>query len=179
MRRDLFTTAVTENLDVNPSSATAMSAFYGTATSLNQHVHDCNFGRSRNIPDGLSSSTVLKNLPEAFTNVKPSYLPSKVSMRKLNLSGNAHVSDDSDLVQDCLNTDREWLEHVKAAQGSDPENLSWAAYHASQSTNEKQYPDSSALLPVWKDDSKSPAMIKHSLDIVMDAVAYLNTCSCI
>ena len=72
LRRDLFTTAATDNLDVNPSSATAMSAFHRTATSLNQHVHDCNFGQSRHIPDGLSSSTVLKNLPEAFTNVKPS-----------------------------------------------------------------------------------------------------------
>ena len=95
-------------------------------------------------------------------------------MRKLNSSDNARVSDDSDLSQDCLNVDREWLEHVKATQGSDPENLSWAAYHASRSTNEKQCPDLSALLPVWKDDSKSPAMIKHSLDVVMDAVAYLN-----
>ena len=66
LRRDLFTTAATDNLDVNPSSATAMSAFHRTATSLNQHVHDCNFGQSRNIPDGLSSSTVLKNLPEAL-----------------------------------------------------------------------------------------------------------------
>ena len=137
MRRDLITTAATDNLDVNPSSATAMSAFHGTATSLNQHVHDCNFGRSRNLPDGLSSSTVLKNLPEAFANVKPSYLPPKVSMRKLNSSDNAHVSDDSDLSQDCLNADHEWLEHVKATQGSDPENLSWAAYHASWSTSKR------------------------------------------
>ena len=58
LRRDLFTTAATDNLDVNPSSANAMSAFHGTATSFNQHVHDCNFGRSRNIPDGLSSIAV-------------------------------------------------------------------------------------------------------------------------
>ena len=31
-----------------------------------------------------------------------------------------------------------------------------------------------ALLPVWRDDSKSAAIIKHSLDVVKDAVAYLN-----
>ena len=40
LRRYLFTTAATDNLEVNPSSATAMSAFHGTATSLNQHVYD-------------------------------------------------------------------------------------------------------------------------------------------
>ena len=60
-----------------------------------------------NITNGLSSSTALKNLPEAFTNVKPRYLPPKVSVRKLKSSDNAHVSDDSDLSQDCLNADRE------------------------------------------------------------------------
>ena len=53
-------------------------------------------------------------------------------------------------------------------------NLSWAAYHASHATEKKQHFDLSALLPVWRDDSKSPAIIKHSLDVVKDAVAYLN-----
>ena len=53
-------------------------------------------------------------------------------------------------------------------------NLSWEAYHVSRATEKKQHLDLSALLPVWRDDSKSPAVIKHSLDVVKDAVAYLN-----
>ena len=59
-------------------------------------------------------------------------------------------------------------------QDSDPVNLSCADYHASCATEKKQHPNLSALLPVWRDDSKSPAMIKYSLDVVKDAVAYLN-----
>ena len=30
------------------------------------------------------------------------------------------------------------------------------------------------MLPVWRDDSKSPAMIKHCLDVIHDDVSYLN-----
>ena len=53
-------------------------------------------------------------------------------------------------------------------------NLSWAAYHASRATEKAQHLDFSAVLPVWRDDSKFPAIIKQSLDVVKDAVAYLN-----
>ena len=38
LRHNLFITAATGNLDVNPSSATAMTAFHGTAKSLNQYI---------------------------------------------------------------------------------------------------------------------------------------------
>ena len=40
LRHGLFTTAVTDNLDINPSSATAMTSFHGTTISLNHHVKD-------------------------------------------------------------------------------------------------------------------------------------------
>ena len=71
LRHDLFTTAANDNLHVNPSSATAMSAFHGTATSLNQYICGAYPGHPRDIPDALPSDRVLKNLPEKFTNVKP------------------------------------------------------------------------------------------------------------
>ena len=158
---------------MNPSSVTAMSAFHGTATSLNQHICGAYLGHPRDIPDALPSDRVLKNLPEKFTNVKPRYLPPKVPMYKVNSGGKASASKDFELSQDCLNEDHKWLEHVKTTQDSDPVNLSWAAYHASCTREKKEHPDLSALLLVWRDDSKSPAMIKHSLD-VEDAVAYLN-----
>ena len=35
LRHDLFTTAASDNLEVNPSSATSRYAFHGTAISLN------------------------------------------------------------------------------------------------------------------------------------------------
>ena len=42
------------------------------------------------------------------------------------------------------------------------------------SAEKKKYSNLSALLPLWRDDSKSPAMIKHLLDIAKDVVTYLN-----
>ena len=85
LRYDLFTTAATDNLDVNPSSATAMSAFHGTATSLNQDICGGYSARPCDISDALPSDRVLKNLPEKFTNFKPGYLPPKVPMCKVKL----------------------------------------------------------------------------------------------
>ena len=29
-------------------------------------------------------------------------------------------------------------------------------------------------MPIWREDSKSPAMIKHALDVIKNAIAYLN-----
>ena len=67
LRHNLFTTAATDNFNVNPSSATAMSALHETATSLNQYI--CGgYSGGPHIPDALRSDRVLKNLPEKFTN---------------------------------------------------------------------------------------------------------------
>ena len=87
IRHAVFTTAATDNLDMNPSSATATSAIHGMTTSLNQYIFGDNFGRSRNIPDALRSAKALKNLPEKVTNVKPGCLPPKVPTCKINSGG--------------------------------------------------------------------------------------------
>ena len=34
--------------------------------------------------------------------------------------------------------------------------------------------DSSALLPIWKDDSKSPATILHTLCVIKISIEFLN-----
>ena len=94
---NLFTAVATDNLDVNPSSATAVTAFHGIATSLNQHICDGYSGCPRDIPDALTSDKVVKNLLEKFTKVKPGYLLPVVSMRKVNSVGKASASKDFEL----------------------------------------------------------------------------------
>ena len=54
LRYERFTTAAVDNIDVNPSSSTAMSAFHGTAASLNQHVNEKS-GYCRKIPSTFST----------------------------------------------------------------------------------------------------------------------------
>ena len=96
LRHDFFTTDATDNLDVNPSFATAMTAFHETATSLNQYICGECSGFSRDIPDALTSDRVVKNYY---------YLPPKVPMCKINSGGKASASKDFELSQDCLNED--------------------------------------------------------------------------
>ena len=75
LRYGLFTTAAVDNIDVNPSSSTAMSAFHGTAASLNQHINE-NSGRCRDVPSTLS------------TPFKPFKTGAKISHQKENHSRN-------------------------------------------------------------------------------------------
>lgn len=53
-------------------------------------------------------------------------------------------------------------------------NISWAAYHANQQPAQGCPPTITAMLPLFPDDSKSVAMIRHSMDMVKKAVQELN-----
>ena len=72
-----------------------------------------------------------------------------------------------------------WLEFVEQSNLhdiSDDFNLSWAAYHASRQSDEVQTftPAITSLLLLFQDDSKSVAMIRHSMDVIRQAVHELN-----
>ena len=72
-----------------------------------------------------------------------------------------------------------WLEQKKAVMDIDTlqgdETISWAAYHASlqPSTSESRVALTS-LLPLFYDEAKSVAMIRHFMDVVKRAVEILN-----
>ena len=57
---------------------------------------------------------------------------------------------------------------------NDNTNLSWAAYHANRQESAGVLPVITALLPLFPDDSKSVAMIRHSMDVIRQAVILLN-----
>ena len=50
----------------------------------------------------------------------------------------------------------------------------WSACHASQCIQEKDA-DLSVLMPLFREDSKSAAIIKHGRDVVKQAVSHLNS----
>ena len=79
----------------------------------------------------LSVSSVLKPLPEKFTNVKPSYLQGKVPMTYFKGDGTANAFGDYSLAQLSSISDHLWLHHVKKEHSSSPDGVSWAAFHAS------------------------------------------------
>jgi len=74
-----------------------------------------------------------------------------------------------------------WLEHLKQVMCSDTlkedEMISWAAYHANQQASgqtEDRNVDLTSLLPLFYDEAKSVAMIRHAMDVVKTAVDVLN-----
>ena len=167
MQKGLFTIGAIDNIDVNPSSATAMSSFHGTAASLHQKAALTDTVLQDNLPE-LSSSKVLKDLPSEYTDIPPFYLPS--SLPPFKSLGQLKVTDTD---SNNFSAEHEWLDHVKTSLKNQASPKSWAAYNASS-----QVPicdaDTSALFPMWRESSKSPAMIKHAMDVIIKATKHLN-----
>ena len=74
--------------------------------------------------------------------------------------------------------DIEWLYMVNLAvkddSEDDSENISWAAHNASKNSFQTQQADHSAMLSMWRDPSKCPAMIKHAMKKILEATEILN-----
>ena len=76
-----------------------------------------------------------------------------------------------------------WLEHLRQTIGGgetlqENEMISWAAYHANSQASTLPQNSSelaiSSLLPLYREDSKSVAMIRHAMDVVKAAVDVVN-----
>ena len=53
--------------------------------------------------------------------------------------------------------------------------MSWSAYHADcERVTANSTQDKKALLPLFNEEAHSPAMIKHSIDVIRKAVEFLN-----
>ena len=77
-------------------------------------------------------------------------------------------STEEELQVDEVDHDEDWL--------NDPNNLSWAAFHAQREFHLNKFKeDISALLPICRDDSKYPATIQHVWRILRKAVLHLNS----
>ena len=61
--------------------------------------------------------------------------------------------------------------YLQAVEGDS--NISWAAFHASNRIAQDRPPTIGAMLPLFSEDSKSVAMIRHSMDVIKQAVQKL------
>ena len=77
-----------------------------------------------------------------------------------------------------LEKEEKWLNHVKdelRKENTAGMKLSWAACHASQlEQNEQSIPHITSLLPLFKEEAKSAATIRHSFNVVKNVVRHLN-----
>ena len=80
LRLGLFTTSAVDNIDHNPTSATAQGSFHGTGISIFQHPSKNALGEEREIPEiphNHPKQNKLANLPEEYSSILPAVLHTK------------------------------------------------------------------------------------------------------
>ena len=65
------------------------------------------------------------------------------------------------------------LEKLDEESVTSGDTLAWAAFHASAQTEEDP-PALTALLPLFYEKAATPAMVKHGMDVIRQAVTFLN-----
>ena len=165
MKKDIFTTAAIDNIDHNPSAASAKSSFHGTSMSLFQHTPSQGISQEQLI---MVKEKVKKisPLPDHYTNVKPASFidqPSPPVQRIPDLPLNIQA-----LLQNQLN----WLNKVNLTQ-DDSVKITWSS-HFSMFSKDKPFEVSiSSLMPLLRDQAHDVATIKHSLEKIKEAVFFL------
>lgn len=176
LRLGLFTTAAVDNIDHNPSSTTAKDSFHGTGISLFQHVTTQMNGQQR-LDFQLTSiqgGRVTESLPDSYAVVKPAVLKTNVPVIPVTDSTCKGCTGD---LHEAVQNEYRWLETVSNSKEYDIEErtlVSWGAYHAEHEPIKDFEPCVSALLPLFEEEAKSVAMIKHSFDVIKTSVEALN-----
>ena len=81
---------------------------------------------------------------------------------------------------DADDMEKPWLEHVTSAVCSETQdeqagmNITWSAYFAGLQASLLKPPTIVALLPMFRDGTHSPAMVKHGMDIIAQITAHVN-----
>ena len=180
LRTGIFTSSAVDNIDHNPSSTSAQSSFHGTGISIFQHPDADHVGADQEQIQLATSSRKITKLPDDYTLV-----PAVVANKNPSLPEVANLQKPETVVN--LEPELQWCQHVyntlseaenldhlhEEPSESDTQNVSWAAYHANLQSEECKT-SISALLPLFPDDSKSVAMIKHAMDVVKRAVNVVN-----
>ena len=101
----------------------------------------------------FSNMKTLKKLPSFYADVSPAYLPPICHFPSFDENGNFPT-----LEEDILKEDEKWLKETT--------NMPWSIFHAKKYISPKAVRHISAMLPIWRDNSKSPATIKHILGLL-------------
>ena len=166
-----------DNIDYNPSSTTAKGSSHGTAISLLQHPSFTGEGVDRSIAivggSREASSKMVGRLPHYYTDVPPV----TTNMKNIPVPATSAVSLARANFKKQTEEEYMWLEHpmrfIEDNTGTD-ENTSWSAIHASRQPQLARTISPTALLPLFLDSAHTVAMIRHSMDVVKNAVEHVN-----
>ena len=171
----IFTVAALDNLDHNPSSTTATSSFHGTVISLFQFPSEQNPGTKQNAltinTNGTPRGSKESLLPSVYTFVPP---VGRTLSLKPPVSNQVFPYDES--TDPCIDKEKYfeqcWIDEVKAClnhpEGNSKETkVTWPAFYAARDDGVGQADICiEALLPLFKDKSATPEMIKHGMGLV-------------
>ena len=116
---------------------------------------------------------MVSRLPHYYTDVPPV----TTNMKNISVPATSGMSFDSDNFNEKTDEEYMWLEHARRVIedniGTD-ENISWSAFHASRQPQLARVISPTALLPLFLDSAHTVAMIRHSMDVVKNAVKHVN-----
>ena len=156
----VFSTASVGNIDVEIQSSLSATSLHRTAASINQHPTEHNQGQPREKVMLNQNVLKLRRLPDCYTEIKPFHLPNDVSISHCTKPITSKQVEDTVLIED-----EKWLQDTNSS--------SWAVFH-SQSQPIRPCQDTSVMLPILPDNSKSPATIKYLLRVLMQSMHQLN-----
>ena len=171
LRKGAFTIGALDNIDHNPTSMTAASSFHGTGISMFQLPTVNNPGEERP-PVTLPPKSTGHALPEEYATVHPEELDTSKAVVPVSL-----MKEPESCIAVEKQREERWLEYSlgKLDEGSvsPSETVTWAAYHASTQMEEDP-PALTALLPLFYKKAATPAMVKHGMDVLRQAITFLN-----
>lgn len=169
LKKGTFITAAVDNIDHNPSAATAKSSFHGTSISLFQHSSSKGTSQE-NVIMVKEKVKKISPLPEHYTNVKPasSFILQPPPLEQF-------IPDLPSSIQPFLQNQFVWLNKVCLTQEYDHSvKVTWSSHHALLAKDKQFEIGISSLMPMLRDQAHDVATIKHSLEKIKEAVGFLN-----
>ena len=171
LQAEIFTTSAIANIDHNPSSATSTKAFHGTGISLIQHP-DVEISSRSYINTSLhqASKGPACHLPESYTDVPPMLGKKAESpLAVINVNNNDNLLHPVEESSEWLHE----LSHAIIANKPECSVIPWSAYYANLQLVQRPK-CTSFLLPLLNEYVQTPAMVRHTFDIIKLACNKLN-----
>lgn len=173
LKLGMFTTAAVDNIDHNPRSNTANYSFHGTGISLIQHYNQPNIDGYQQVIHLEKTDFSNKSKPSLPKNYfEISSLPKvdgELPLSSINWDSNISPKTPLEYVKN-------WLQGNSKLINEESSNdfLSWSAYNSRSCTDISSYKSTSAMLPLIKDNINSPAVVGHTMDIVISTTKKIN-----
>ncbi len=176
LQNDIFTSAAIDNLDHNPTSASATDSFHGTCISIFQHLNEEIQFAKLQLEKANKSTKATYVLPEYYTEV----FPAKTGVADYPLQS-VNAECPSLPLQD-ISRATDWLGKVNANYAKEESNsfsenemVSWSAFYSSRVSKSNTPAKSlTALLPLLKESITSTATVAHTFKIIQSILLKVN-----